>query len=466
MTTDAVGGQPADIEAIPYPSPAVGWFATITLAFLYWMSMLDRFIISLLIDPIKADLGLSDVQFGLLQGVAFMISFTLFGFIFGALADRRDRRRLIYIGVTVWSIASAACGLAQNFWHLLVARAGLGAGEASLNPCATSMISDLFPRARLTTAMAVYSMGATVGSGTALMLGGAIIHWVSGLGEIVLPVVGQLAVWQAVFLIVGLPGLLFAFIVFVFPEPMRRGAATAPIQHAGWLTAYGGLFAFMASHRRFYVAHYSGFTLAAALVTGCVGWYPVHMMRAHGWSQGETGFYLGLALLLAGLAGKLVCGWLVDMLYRRGYRDGPLRWYATCLLLAVPPGVYATTSGSPVLFLVVIGIFVTLITGMQACALSSLNMVTPNHLRGSGVAVFTTVVGLLGSAGGSVAIPFIAQTFYSGDSAIGYGMATLMAIACPLAAAALFMGMPAMRRAMLEYDSGGESSRSTQTMRL
>ncbi len=177
----------------PYPPSAVGWYATIMLAFLFWMSMLDRFIISLLVEPIKADLGLTDVQFGVLQGVGFIISYTVFGFVFGALADRKNRRRLIYIGVTLWSLAAASCGLAQNFWHLLIARAGLGAGEASLSPCATSMITDLFPRDKLTSAMAVYTIGATIGSGTALIIGGAIIYWVSSLGDIVLPMIGPVA---------------------------------------------------------------------------------------------------------------------------------------------------------------------------------------------------------------------------------------------------------------------------------
>lgn len=88
------------------------------LAVLYWLSVLDRYIISLLVDPIKKDLGITDVQFGLLQGLAFIGSFTLFGLIFGALADRVNRRKLMYVGLTIWSIATAFCGVAQNFWHL------------------------------------------------------------------------------------------------------------------------------------------------------------------------------------------------------------------------------------------------------------------------------------------------------------------------------------------------------------
>lgn len=453
MTDVSAGPAPSRAEA--YPPPAVGWYATFILAFLYWMSLLDRFIISLMIDPIKADLGLSDVQFGLLQGVAFIVSFTLFGFIFGALADWKDRRKLIFIGVMVWSFASAACGLAQSFWHLLVARFGLGAGEASLNPCATSMIADLFPRDRLTSAMAVYSIGATVGSGTALILGGAIIAWVSSWGEVVVPVLGHLKTWQMVFFIVGLSTIPLTFIVFTFPEPIRRGRGLMPLdaKRRTWRSAYVNLYQFVKIHPRFFFAHYTGFTLAAAVVSGCVAWYPVHMMRTYGWSEGQVGLNLGMTLLIGGVIGKLSTGWGVDKMYQRGYRDAQLRWYGIAMLLATPAGIIATTSGSAWVFLVMIGVFVGLITAMQACAMSSLNLVTPNELRGTGVAVYSTIGGLLGGSAGTVLIPIASQAFFEGTDAIGKGMAVLIGVACPLTALALFSGMGAMRKAMADAES-------------
>lgn len=167
--------------------------------------------------------------------------------------DWRDRRRLVFIGVTVWSLASAACGLAQNFWHLLLARAGLGAGEASLNPCANSIISDLFRGERLIFAMSVYSLGSTIGSGTALMLGGAIVYWVSTFGDVALPVIGEVAQWQMVFFIIGLPGLVLALLVFTFPEPVQQGRSSDAVGRAStsglhWLTTYKRLLQFMRRH--------------------------------------------------------------------------------------------------------------------------------------------------------------------------------------------------------------------------
>lgn len=454
-----VADAPRAAEA-PFPAPAVGWYATIMLAFLYWLSILDRFIISLLVDPIKADLGLSDVQFGMLHGIAFVLTFTLFGMVFGALADQVNRRRLIYIGVSVWSLATAACGLAQNFWHLLLARVGVGTGEAALNPCATSMIADLFPRERLTSAMAVYSIGSTVGAGTALMVGGAIVDWVSSLGEIRLPLVGPIQPWQAVFFIVGIPGSLFALSIFSVPEPLRRGQRALGQDSRSWYHAYLELLAFMRRRPRFFLSHYGGFTLAAAVITGNGSWFPVHMSRAYGWSAGRLGLVLGLTLMAAGIIGKLTCGRLVDAMYRRGHRDAQLRWYAGCLALGTPIGLVATTSADPYVFLVGIGLFMVLIAPMPACALTALNLVTPNELRGTSVATWTTVSGMIGGSAGPLVIAALSEHVYSGEpGSIGLGMATQIAICCPGAAAFLFLGLRSMREAMAQAEDGAAADR-------
>ena len=125
------------VEA-PYPARAVAWYATLVLAFMYWMSILDRFIISLLVGPIKRDLHITDTQFGLLHGLAFAITFCIFGLFAGALADRFARRWVIFAGVAIWSVATAICGLTQTYWQLLMARVGVGVGEAALQPSAAS----------------------------------------------------------------------------------------------------------------------------------------------------------------------------------------------------------------------------------------------------------------------------------------------------------------------------------------
>jgi MFS family permease len=438
-------------SAPPFPPPAVGWYATIMLAFLYWLSVLDRFIISLLVGPIKSDLGLTDMQFSMLHGPAFTVTFTVLGLLFGALADRTSRRRLVYIGVTVWSIATSLGGFAQNFAHMLISRIGVGVGEAALNPCAGSMISDLFPREKLTRALAVYAVGSAIGNGTSLIIGGAIVQLVAHINFFTLPFVGDVHPWQAVLLVVGLPGALLAFLIFTVPEPVRRERRVEQ-QKRHWAAQYGELFRYMRKHPRFFLCHYSGFTLGSALLAGPSVWYPAYMSRTFHWEAGDIAKYLGPTLLAAGIVSKLGAGWAIDAMYKHGYRDAQLRWYGTCMLLAAPAGVFAMLANSPWLCLVGLFVYMTLIGSFNACAMAALNLVTPNELRGTGVAAFTTFAGMIGGAIAPVFITAAAKYLFNGEESIGLGIATLMGTYAPIGGMLLLAGMGAMRAAMKDVE--------------
>jgi len=443
----------ASIDATPvcesaYPTRAAAWYATFVLSMLYWLSVLDRFIVSLLVEPIKRDLGLTDMQFGMVYGAGFALTFGILGLVCGALADRCSRRWLIFAGVSVWSLATAALGFAQNFWQLLVARLSVGAGEAALNPCATSMITDLFPRERLTLAMALYTLGATLGGGTAYMFGGALIDLVSHSDVVTLPIVGTVRSWQAVFVIVGLPGLVLAWMVFTLPEPPRRGR----VDMHSWRNAYGSLLKFVNARRRFFICHYLGFGLASAIIAGCAAWYPAHMGRAFGWSASQIGLSLGMVLIGAGIIGKVICGRAVDAMYQRGMRDAQLRWYAGALLLGTPIGMFAVLSHHPWIFLGGIFVFMVLIAPLPACANTALNLVTPNQMRGTGIALFAAVGSLVGVGAGPVLIAAASQYFFSGPTAIGSGMSVVIAVIGPLTAVILLLGLRAMRDAMAEAE--------------
>ena len=434
-----------------YPPRSVGWYAVFVLALMYLVSILDRFIITLLVDPIKRDLGISDVQFGMLNGVAFALTFSLFGLVLGTLADRVSRRWVIFAGVSIWSLATAACGLANQFWHLLLARVGVGMGEASLNPCATSMLADLFPRDRLTTAMAIYGLGATLGSGCAYFFGGMIVQMVAQTDSIVVPILGTIRSWQAVFMIVGIPGLLLAFMIFTLPEPVRRGRGGLD-QSLSWRKAYGDLLKFIGSRQRFFFCHYTAFCFASAVVAGSGTWYPAHMGRTFGWSASQIGLSLGITLTAAAIVSQVASGRIIDAMFRRGIRDAHFRWYAGCLTLATPVGIFATTSANPWGFIFGLGIFIALISSLPTCAATALNLVTPNELRGTGIAFWAGTSGLIGAASGPMLIAWFAQKFYNGPAGIGYGMATLMAICLPIGAIFLALGFRAMREAVAEAD--------------
>lgn len=451
---NSVAVTPAASEA-SFPSRPVAWYATIMFAFLYWLSILDRFIISLLVDPIKRDLDITDVQFGMLHSTAFAITFAVFGLLAGAMADRFNRRWVIFVSVTIWSLATAACGTVRSFGYMLLARVGVGAGEAGLNPCATSMISDLFPRERLTTAMAVYAIGSTLGSGCAYLIGGQIVTLVSQAETFVLPFLGEVRSWQAVFFIVGIPGALLSLLIFTVPEPLRRGQQFAHQQIGFWRGAFAGyrdLFTFIRSRGRFFFFHYAGFTFASIIVTGSGTWYPAHMARTFGWNSAQIGLTLGTTLVIAGVVGKLICGYCVDAMYRRGSRDAQIRWFAACLLASIPVIVVATTSHNPWVFLGGVGLFLILLAPLPACSIAALNLVTPNELRGTGVAIYSLVAGALGAGFGSVMIAGISDYFFNGGASIGLGIAVTAVICCPIAAALLACGFRAMREAVVQAE--------------
>ena len=192
------------------------WYALILFVVVYIFNFIDRQIVSILAESIKADLKLDDAQVGFLYGTAFAIFYSLFGIPLGRLADSWYRGRLMAIGLALWSSMTALSGLAQNFGMLAAARVGVGIGEASASPAAYSMIADYFPKEKRATALSIYSSGLYIGGGIALPLGGFVLAWWARdfPGSSIAP-------WQAAFLAVGLPGLLLAIWIWTLKEPLR-----------------------------------------------------------------------------------------------------------------------------------------------------------------------------------------------------------------------------------------------------
>ena len=211
----------------------------------------------------------------------------------------------------------------------------------------------------------------------------------------------------------------------------------------------------MRSRGRFFFFHYAGFAVASMIVVGAGTWYPAHMGRTFGWDPSQIGFTLGLTLVVAGVVGKLICGFAVDAMFRRGVHDAQIRWYAGTLAAATPIGVFATTSSDPWVFLGALGIYLALLSPLPACANAALNLVTPNELRGTGVAFFASTAGLVGGGTGPVLIAAVSDHVFGGETTIGLGIAAMIAVCCPLAAVLLACGFRAMREAI------GEAERST-----
>ena len=422
------------------------------MAVLIWLSVLDRFIISLLVGPIKHDLGITDVQFSIFNGFVFTITYAVLGLGVGVLADSRNRRWLIFCGVAVWSLATAACGFAKVFWQLLLARVGVGAGEAALGPCASSILADLFPRERLTFAFAVYNLGSMVGAGMAFIVGGQIVEMVSRNPHFTLPLVGAVRSWQAVFFIVGVPGAFLSLIVFTFPEPVRRGVRNVQVLRRSGMATYRELWKFILSHGRFFLCHYLGFGFAMVVLVGAGAWYAPHLARSFHWGAADIGLGIGFSMGLGSITGSLLSSAAVDALFKRGYRDAQMRWFVYCLLAATPIGIAAMTAHNVWVFLTLLYFLLVCMAALPSLAMAALNIVTPNELRGTGIALFALFTGTLGGGGGPLVIAAVSDYIFKDEKAIGLATAIVIGVCLPLAALLLALGMGPMRKAVQEAE--------------
>ena len=209
-------------EERQYPSSRYAWYMVVVLTIAYILSFVDRYVFGLLIEPIKADFGLTDLQIALVGSTAFAIFYATMGLPLGYLADRTRRTWMLGIGVLVWSAATVACGLAKNFVQMFLARMAVGAGEATLGPCAMSMISDSFPREKRGKPIAFYSAALSLGAGIASLVSATILVWANSVPELSMPIVGVVKPWQFVFIVVGLPGILVAALMLTLREPPRQ----------------------------------------------------------------------------------------------------------------------------------------------------------------------------------------------------------------------------------------------------
>jgi MFS family permease len=300
----ASGGQ-------PWPSPARAWYAVGIFALALMFLFLDRGIITLLVEPIKADLELSDVQISLLLGFSLIVFNAFLAIPASRFVDIWQRNIMLSAGITVWSAMTVMCGFAQNFWQLFMYRVGVGVGEIVNGPGTYSMMADLFPRERLPRAIAVLQLGFIGGVGISLLLGAFVIQMLLGIDNVAVP--GTSIVvrnWQLVFIIVGLPGLLVAALMMTVAEPPRRGRTVKLEKPMPLRTVLKYLF----NHWRVYAPQFLGLAIAAIESSGTRAWQPVFFQRTYDWSAQKTGMVLGTALIIAAPFGLIVATWLTEKL--------------------------------------------------------------------------------------------------------------------------------------------------------
>ncbi|MCG8380458.1 MAG: MFS transporter, partial [Proteobacteria bacterium] len=370
------------------------------------------------------------------HGMAFALFYTFLGLPIGRLVDSWNRRKIITAGITLWSLMTAACGLAQNFWSLFLFRMGVGVGEAALSPAAYSIIADYFPHRNRGRALAVYTLGISIGIGVALMGGGAVIEFFSRTGGMTLPLVGHMAAWQLAFIVVGLPGLLVALLMFTVREPLRQDCLAG--HGAGEGVPLKQVLVFARERWRALVTMFLGFSLVIVANYAVLAWVPTLFVRTYEWSIAQVGFWFGTINILFGTAGSYAGGWFVDRLFARGYRDAPVRTVMVSALLAVPFAVLAPLVASAVLSLVLLALatfFLFFQTGVAPVAIQS---IVPNQMRGQLSALQLFVQNIIGFGLGATSVALLTDYLFNDDAMLRYSMSIVLGVVLPLAALLLW----------------------------
>jgi MFS family permease len=363
-------------------APVYAWYVALLLATAHLVSFIDRYLMSLVMEPLKADLAISDTQLGLLQGAGFVILYTLVAVPLGRAADRVNRRNLIVAGIVIWSIATALCGLATSFGGLFAARIGVGFGEAALVPAAMSLLAAYFPRHQLGRAVSLFTTGASLGKSAALIGGGAVLAVLTIAGGLSLGGATMLAPWQGTFVLMAIPGLVIAALMFTVREPARE-AVSATVAEPRIADAWR----YVVQHRAAFFLH----TGASALVV-----LTIQSIAAWDLTPSQAGVAIGSVTLLAAPLGHLSGGALTDWFQKRSWRSPVAPVIVIGMAGAIPSVTLFVVSENLPLSLVAYGLLSFFITLAAPASLAGLQMLAPDRLRGILTSMFLAVVTLVG----------------------------------------------------------------------
>ncbi len=429
--TKAVAGGTEDSDGA-WPNPVYAWYVVGVLMLAYTNSFIDRQILSLLVEPIRRDLAITDTQVSLLAGLAFSIFYTLMGVPIARLADQRNRKAIIAVGIAFWSAMTALCGAARNFWQLFAARVGVGVGEATLSPAAFSIMADYFPKHQLARAFSVYSMGVYFGAGLAMIIGGIVVRLVMNAGAVTVPVLGEIHPWQLTFFYVGLLGLPIFLLVLTIREPVRRGLKAAGVPQEGNASSLPVLLAFLRVNALTVIFHFLAFSLIGIGIAGYLVWTPTLFIRTWGWDAPTIGLAYGGILFVLGTAGVYAGGWVADRLESRGHRDAILRATVYGGIALVPLAVATPLMPNGTLALIGLGATSFLLAFPQGLPAAALQVITPNPLRAQMTALYFLVGNLIALGFGPTLVALVTDYGFRDPADLRYSLAVVSACVIPV----------------------------------
>ncbi len=428
----------------PWPNfvYASGALALLTLA--YGLAFVDRQVLTLMVEDIKADLHVSDSAMGLLTGFSFSLFYVLLGLPLARLMDSGVRRNVIAGCIALWSAMTALCGAAGSFFLLFLARMGVGCGEAGITPGSASLLADFFPKRLLPSAMGIYTMGIYFGQGFALIVGGYLLTHFDALGPQILPIVGTLQPWQMVFFLYGIPGLALAGVMLLLREPPRRMGAWG--QSSAAKIPLKEVCRYLYQHRLAYAGIIIGFSLMILVGNGTSTWIPTFFIRKFHWSALEVGSRYGALVIVCGASGTLCGGLFATFLRRLGMVDGNLIASLTGFVLLIPLTIAFPLTSQASTALILIGAMNFFAGFPFGGGLATLQEITPNAMRAQVAALYALCINLLGQGLGPLFIGSLTDFLFHDPGCLPQALALTACVFSPLAVLFLLMGVIGFRR--------------------
>ena len=422
------------------------WYTVGVLTLASTFSIIDRQILNVMIGPVQRDLGgISDFQISLIMGFAFTFLYSILSYPAGWIADRYNRKNLMAAGIFSWSLLTMLCGTVSQYWHLFLARMGVGVGEATLGPAANSALADYFPSDRLPLAIGIMSAAPFIGQGLANIAGGPLIDYLEASPNFVLPLIGEVYSWQMVFLVVGAPGILVALMAWGLREPARRGKVNAD----GVGVPFAEVWAFVKTRRAFFFFVFTAYLCLATQGWSLFSWIVEYYVRNHEWTRSEIGLIYGSIAMIVGIMGSVIGGlWAGSMMVNKP--DATLRivMYGTVVLLVTAP--FLTIASNPwvgIALLVPITFCMAMPPGL---IMATLQAIAPNELRGQMVAFYLIAVNFLAYTFAPSLPAYISDQIFQSRMALGQSISILAVINYAIAVGCLAACLKYYRAALEE----------------
>ncbi len=405
-------------NSIPYPSEKYAWFVVFVLIIASLVAFIDRQVVAIVVDPMKEDLGVGDTQIGWLYGV-FAVFYAIAALPIASLADRKSRKHIIAIGIFLWSLMTIACGLTRNYWQILVARIGVGVGEATLSPSTTSLIGDYFPREKIPLAISIFQAGPIIGTGIAFIIGGVVLDIVQQAEPMILPFFGELRPWQQTFVYVGVPGVFLAAFFLIIREPTRR-----PVIRDETQTPFAELVGFYRDNFAAIAYHHLGFVSLVLMGYAFVFWSVTFFVRVHGEPAAQASQIFGWIFVFFGPIGPLLIAFLAKKLSDRGYRDANITAGMVGGILTIPTVLAIQLAPSATWAYILYAPALLAVNSPFGIASGALPVITPPHLRARVAAVYM-LTGALGMMFGPPLAGAFNEFIFPGADGVRYSMITM-----------------------------------------